>query len=78
MADQRLNRSGGRRRSRNTLEKTEGRFGPYVPMRGAFGQAMAIMNGVYRPVSPTEAQLGPRGKSYALTYHGYNKMRDWN
>lgn len=78
MADERLNRTPHRRKSRNTLEHTEGRWGPYVPMRGAFGQAMAIMQGVYRPVSPTEARLSPAGKSFALSNHGYNKLRDWD
>lgn len=58
--------------------KTSGRFGPFAPMRGARGQAEAIQQGVYRPVMPTEGRLQPAGRSYALTYHGYNKLRDWD
>ena len=47
-------------------------------MRGARGQAEAIQEGVYKPIMPTEARLQPAGKSYAMTYHGYNKLRDWD
>lgn len=69
MAKGRKDRSGTKR---------EGPFGPYVPMRGAFGQALAVMEKVHRPVSPTEAHLQPAGKSYELTYSGSQKLRDWD
>lgn len=47
------------RSKKDLTTKTDYRFGPWAPMRGARGQAEAIQKRNAKPISPTEDRLVP-------------------